>query len=52
MYIVTIPKPDDYPEVPGALYSACLDCEEIRINYPDDLADPWKRHGDYCPTEE
>lgn len=32
----------------GTTASRCLACGEIRLHYPGDPLDPWKKHLDYC----
>ncbi len=41
--------PDNCRPVPeGTTASRCRACLEIRLHYPGDLWDPWKKHFDYC----
>jgi hypothetical protein len=42
--------PAGYGPVPeGTTASRCRACGEIRLHYPGDLRDPWKKHLDHCP---
>lgn len=41
--------PDNCGPVPeGTTASRHRACGEIRLHYPGDLRDPWKKHFDYC----
>lgn len=44
------PIPEWFPK--GTTASRCTGCGEIALNVPGNLTDPWKKHFDYCPTEE
>jgi hypothetical protein len=32
----------------GTKASRCRSCGEIRLHYPGDTSDPWKKHFDHC----
>lgn len=41
--------PDGSGPLPaGTTASRCQGCGEVRLHYPGDLQDPWKKHFDYC----
>jgi hypothetical protein len=47
--IEPVAMPGNYGPVPaGTTASRCQACGEIRLHYPGDLRDPWKKHFDHC----